>query len=180
MIDDTAIAELVEPHADLHVAFQAMAADFYSAGETRYKDYITTSLAQFSAYVASLHKYAAGQELAAGHVPQSVYWLVSEGQLLLGTTSIRHRLNEQLSHEGGHIGYNIRPSYRRRGLGTLQLRLVLPKARGLGLQKVLITCDMDNIASSKIIEKNGGILENRVISRTSGKLVSRYWVNLSS
>jgi len=156
-----------------------MAADFSAAGETRYQDFLTISLGQFGTYIAKLHKYAHGQDLVPGHVPQSTFWLAAEENLLLGTIRIRHWLNEQLSQEGGHIGYDIRPCYRGCGLGTLQLGLALPKAQALGLTRLLVTCDTDNIASSKIIEKNGGILDNRVISRTSGKLVSRYWVYLS-
>lgn len=169
---------LVEPGTYLHAAFQDMAADFSADGETRYKDYVTISLAYFSAYVERLHEYAIGQDLMLGHLPQSTYWLAAEGEVLLGTIRIRHRLNEQLSHEGGHIGYDIRPSYRGRGYGTRQLGLALPKAQALGLTKLLVTCDTDNFASACIVEKNGGKLENQVTSRTSGKLVSRYWITL--
>lgn len=180
MIDYTHPPLLVEPHTYLHGAFQDMAADFSAAGETRYDDFLTISLGQFSTYVANLHKSANGQDLVPGHVPQSTFWLAAEADILLGTIRIRQRLNEQLSHEGGHIGYGIRPSFRRRGLGTMQLRLALPKALALGLTRLLVTCDTDNIASARIIEKNGGELENQVISHSSGKLVSRYWITLSN
>ena len=171
---------LVEPLTYLHAAFQDMAADFSAAGEPRYKDYITISLSHFSTYVARLQEYAIGQDLVLGHVPQSTYWLAVEGEVLLGTIRIRHQLNEQLSGEGGHIGYDIRPSYRGRGYGTRQLGLALPKVQALGLTRLLVTCDTDNHASARIIEKNGGKLENQVTSRTSGKLVSRYWITLQS
>jgi len=171
---------LVEPRTYLHAAFQDMAADLLAAGEPHYQDYVTISLSHFSAYVAKLHDSAIGQDLVLGHVPQSTYWLAAKGEVLLGTIRIRHQLNEQLSHEGGHIGYDIRPSYRGRGYGTRQLGLALPKAQALGLTRLLITCDADNLASARIIEKNGGRIENQVTSRTSGKLVSRYWITLHS
>jgi predicted acetyltransferase len=172
--------ELIEPHTYLHRAFWDMAADFSAAGETRYQDFLTISLGQFGTYIAKLHKYAHGQDLVPGHVPQSTFWLAAEGEILLGTIRIRHWLNEQLTYEGGHIGYDIRPTYRGRGLGTLQLGLALLKAQALGLTRLLVTCDTDNIASACIIEKNGGELENQIISPSSGKLVSRYWITLSS
>lgn len=170
---------LTEPHSYMHAAFMDMAADFSAAGETRYEDFLTISLARFSTYIANLQKSARGQDLVPGHVPQSTFWLAAEGDILVGTIRIRHRLNEQLTHEGGHIGYGIRPGYRGCGLGTQQLRLALPKAQQLGLLRLLITCDKDNLASAKIIEKNGGKLENQVRSRTSGVLVSRYWISLN-
>jgi predicted acetyltransferase len=83
-----------------------------------------------------------------------------------------------LAHEGGHIGYGVRPSERGKGYGTEVCRRTLEAARGLGLARVLITCDTDNPASARIIEKNGGVLENEVRSRETGKMKRRYWVTL--
>ncbi len=84
-----------------------------------------------------------------------------------------------LEREGGHIGYDVPPSERMKGYGTILLKHVLLKAKEMGIKKVLITCDADNIGSAKIIENNGGIYENESISTESGKPVSRYWISIS-
>ncbi|WP_100444478.1 GNAT family N-acetyltransferase [Glycomyces xiaoerkulensis] len=102
-------------------------------------------------------------------VPMSVYWWV-EGDRYLGRISIRHRLNQQLSDIGGHIGYDMRPSARRRGHATAMLAAALPRAAELGIDRALITCDRDNVASRKVIERNGGVYEDR-----RGKKL-RFWV----
>ena len=87
----------------------------------------------------------------AGYVPQSEYWLIVDG-VYAGEIRLRHRLNERLKQFGAHIGYEIRPSMRRQGYGTLQLKLALPKVKNdIGLERVLITCDDDNIGSQRII-----------------------------
>jgi len=98
--------------------------------------------------------------------------------MILGESRLRHSLTPALEHHGGHIGYVIRPSQRRKGYGTLILALTLEKARALGIQRVRITCDTDNTGSVRIIEKNGGILSAQVISERSGKLISQYWIDL--
>ncbi|HLL72624.1 MAG TPA: GNAT family N-acetyltransferase [Pyrinomonadaceae bacterium] len=95
-----------------------------------------------------------------------------------GTARLRHQLTPALEHEGGHIGYDIRPSARRRGFGTLILALTLERARILGLARALLTCDTDNTASARIIERNGGALAARVVSNRTGKLISQYWIEL--
>lgn len=108
-------------------------------------------------------------------VPQTYLWLVT-GDCYLGRVSIRHELNTDLLLWGGHIGYEIRPSERRQGYGTEALRLGLIEARKLGIDRALVTCDKDNTGSRKIIERNGGVLENevRVPGQPQPKL--RFWV----
>jgi predicted acetyltransferase len=83
-----------------------------------------------------------------------------------------------LEHRGGHIGYVIRPSRRKQGYGASLLSLMLEKAHELGLARVRITCDTDNIGSAKVIEKNNGALSATTISERTGKLISQYWIDL--
>jgi predicted acetyltransferase len=101
-------------------------------------------------------------------VPSTTYWW-TDGDAYLGRINLRHRLNEHLSEVGGHIGYDVRPSARRRGHATAMLAAALPRAGALGIEKALITCDADNTASRMVIERNGGVLEDR----RGDKL--RYW-----
>lgn len=114
-----------------------------------------------------------GAGLKEGYVPGSTFWLV-DGDDFIGEVNIRHRLNEKLFQKGGHIGYEIRPSKRKMGYGAKILELALPLAKDIITDKILITCDDDNIGSWKIIEKNGGILENKI--EYNDKLTRRYWI----
>ena len=164
---------LVTLTEELRPEFLDLAEDYLAAGEDRYR----SALADFPAYLRGLREGERDIELPAGRVPYSTFWL-STGRHLLGRTTIRHYLTPELGHEGGHIGYDIRPSERRKGYGTLILKLTLEKAREMGLKRVMLSCDTDNVGSAKVIEKNGGRLEGRAISKRSGKQLSRYWIEL--
>ena len=112
------------------------------------------------------------------HVPSSTFFLLDiDRNRLVGAVNIRHHLNERLLFDGGHIGDGIRPSERRKGYGTEIIRLALLECKKLGIDKVLITCDKDNVGSMKSIINNGGILENEVVD-DSGSVVQRYWVKI--
>ncbi|MHA1550112.1 MAG: GNAT family N-acetyltransferase [Alphaproteobacteria bacterium] len=109
---------------------------------------------------------AIGKPLPKGYVPETVLWLV-KNENYLGKISIRHSLTPSLRIEGGHIGYSIRPSERRKGYGKKILELAFPILKKMELEgslitengKILITCDKDNIGSQKIIENAGGVFE---------------------
>ncbi len=105
----------------------------------------------------------------AGWVPVTALWIV-EGESYLGRVSLRHRLTEHLLTWGGHIGYGVRPTARGRGAATFALGAVLPVAAARGIDPALVTCDVDNVASRRTIERNGGLLEDT----RQGKL--RFWV----
>ena len=118
------------------------------------------------------------KEAAEGLVPDSVFFLLDEARdRLLGAVNIRHYLNDSLLKEGGHIGDGIRPSERRKGYAAEMIRLALIECKKLGIDKVLMTCDKENIASAKSIIKNGGILENEFVN-SDGKVEQRYWISI--
>jgi predicted acetyltransferase len=96
----------------------------------------------------------------AGQVPSTTLWWV-EGEEYLGRLAIRHRLTPRLVDLGGHIGYDVKPSARRRGHATAMLAAALPVARSLGIDPALVTCDEANTGSRRVIESNGGILEDK-------------------
>lgn len=104
-----------------------------------------------------------------GFVPDTELWLV-DGKAWLGRVAVRHRLTPNLLEMGGHIGYDVRPSARRRGHATAMLREALVVARALGIGPALVTCDVGNVGSRAVIERNGGVLEDE----RAGKL--RFWV----
>jgi len=110
------------------------------------------------------------------YVTGTTYFAVVDGRIV-GTIAIRHHLNDSLLKTGGHIGYGVRPSERRKGYGAKMLALALEKCRSFGIEKALVTCDKGNIGSAKTIIKNGGILENE-FTEESGNIVQRYWITI--
>lgn len=111
-------------------------------------------------------------------VPGSEFWYVDDLEFI-GGINIRHRLNDTLLVTGGHIGYGIRPGLQGQGHATSMLQDALAFCRDkLNLDKILITADDDNMASIKVIEKNGGIMENKCASIFDGNLTRRYWITL--
>ncbi|MDY7102618.1 MAG: GNAT family N-acetyltransferase, partial [Actinomycetota bacterium] len=126
-------------------------------------------------YVASRQRQERGENLPAGKVPDT--FLVAEvGGTIVGRTSIRHELNEFLARLGGHIGYGVLPAHRRRGHATDILRQSLVVARSRGVERVLVTCDDDNVGSATVIERCGGVLDS-VVDGLHGKPVRRYWID---
>jgi predicted acetyltransferase len=114
-----------------------------------------------------------------GYVPSSTYLAVSiSDNKLIGILSIRHRLNEALEIEGGHIGYSVRRSERRKGCGTQMLKQALAICQDMGITKVLLTCDKDNTGSVSVIRHNGGVLNAEFRTR-DGVLAQRYWITLA-
>ncbi|HIV39859.1 MAG TPA: GNAT family N-acetyltransferase [Candidatus Blautia stercorigallinarum] len=122
-------------------------------------------------------KHLEYKEPQEGLVPDSTFFCFDEKRnLMVGAVNIRHDLNDYLLKYGGHIGDGIRPSERRKGYATEMIRLALEECRKLGLTRVLVTCDKNNIGSAKSIIRNGGILENEVLEE--GSIKQRYWIVL--
>ena len=173
---------LVPPTTAVHSSFLEAMSEFYAEGrggaqdnsmigrESREFSARWTTPEGFEEYVDDL--LAAALEdtpRPEGIVPSTTLWYV-EGATYLGRLAIRHRLTPFLLDIGGHIGYDVRPTARRRGHATAMLREALPLTRKLGIDPVLVTCDVDNEASRKVIEASGGVFEDE----REGKL--RYWV----
>jgi predicted acetyltransferase len=178
------VPQFQRPDVNVHESFLAGMAEFQADGRGSAADNDSMvgyeirmwadrwqDPAVFAEYTADLR--AAALEDAprpAGHVPSTTLWWV-EDETYLGRLAIRHRLTPRLLEVGGHIGYDVRPSARRRGHATAMLAAALPLSRGLGIERVLVTCERDNVGSRRTIEKNGGMLEDE----RGGKL--RYWVD---
>ena len=127
----------------------------------------------FDYYLSNLET----SEPKSGLVPDSTFFCLDEERnIIVGAVNIRHYLNEYLLVHGGHIGDGIRPSERRKGYATQMVGLALEECKRLGIKKVLMVCDKDNIGSAKSIIKNGGILENE--QKEDGKVEQRYWIDL--
>lgn len=169
--------KLVQPSIAYRDSFIALAREFQANGETRYEALLPHLESDFASYVQMLEKQEKGIGLQKGHVPQTTFWSIEDGKVI-GVIRIRHSLTPALKAVGGHIGYQIRPSRRRKGYGTRQCALSLDVVREWGWEKVLITCDDDNIGSARIIEANGGILWDVHQPEGEPKPIRRYWIHL--
>jgi predicted acetyltransferase len=129
-------------------------------------------------YVTRVSRERLGVDLTPDRVP-STFLLACVDCNIVGRVSIRHELNAYLTFVGGHIGYAVRPAYRRRGYARSILRQSLELAREIGLGRVLITCDDDNVASVRLIEHFGGALENVITADAGSVPTRRYWIDLA-
>lgn len=114
-------------------------------------------------------------------VPHSDFWLVDDDGRFYGRISVRHEISTKaLQTIGGHIGYAVRASERRKGYGHLMMQLVRPLVREIGLQKALITCRDDNAGSIRIIEAAGGILQDKIVREDGLGIQRRYWIDYTA
>jgi predicted acetyltransferase len=131
--------------------------------------------ADFRGYVGRLRRWSRGADLPAGWVPNT-FLVGAAGDRIAGRLSLRHQLDDFLREVGGHVGFGVVASCRRRGYATAMLRQSFPLARDLGIDRLLVTCDETNLASRAVIERCGGILED-TRPRDDG-ITRRYWIAL--
>jgi len=165
---------LTSPATDYCEAFRNMVSDYIRAGEDIYINLYQPALENFSQYIRALEHYATGRKLPPRENPHSTFWLTDPGGRIYGNIRIRYKALPMY----GNIGYDIRPSCRGRGLGTLILRLGLEKARELDLHRIKIACDEKNVPSVRVIERNGGIFMERLYDRKTRLFVKRYYIDL--
>lgn len=138
-------------------------------------DHVDTTEAGAAEIVAFLLAYAdPATELPADRVHCTYLWIVDDSDEFVGYLAIRHALTPWLLEEGGHIGYGVRPSRRREGHATRALALAVRRAADLGIDRALLTCDEDNVASRLTIEHCGGVYED---SRNGKR---RYWIDTAT
>ena len=164
----------VEAMDELRAEGRGAAGDLTTVGhELREESSLWTSDQGFATYVRRLRDdVLESSPRRAGYVPATAWWWI-DGDEYLGLIRVRHRLTPQLLENGGHIGYHVRPSARRRGHAAAMLRAVLPEVRALGLERALVTCKAGNLASRRVIESNGGVLEDQ-----RGETL-RYWIDVA-
>jgi len=176
------VPELVLPTISLRRSFAKGMAEFAAEGrggaddesmigsDLRERSDAWGSAAGFARYVEALRADALEETpRREGWVPCTTWWWV-DGDVWLGRIALRHRLTAYLLEAGGHIGYDVRASARGQGHATAMLTETLPRAGALGIERALVTCDTDNVASRRVIERCGGRLEDE----RAGKL--RFWV----
>jgi predicted acetyltransferase len=175
-MNDDANLRLIEPTPKYKKQYIDMIEDWKKSGEKMVPYVLKFEYDDFEALVNRLFDMRDLPFEDEKIVSSSTYWLVNQDDKILGVVNIRHQLNDSLLEIGGHIGYGIRPSERKKGYATELLKLALLKAKDLGITKALLTCDKDNLGSSKTITKNGGILASEDI--VDGVEIQRYWVEI--
>lgn len=171
---------LAEPHAAYKEEFATFVEAYKDSGETPYYEMYKEALEDFDKYVLKLHNHAKGIDVPADWAPGHTFWLTNQEGQVLGATRIRTcNDNDFVKNYAGNIGYDISPLHRQKGYGKEILKLGLEKARQLGLEKTLITCNRENTGSIKVIESNGGVFESEVFCESKNEHLKRYWIKLA-
>ena len=172
--------KLTEPTMEYERQIRAYRKEFLDCGDSMDG---TGALERFDDpcdWIAYLNRHKDPLTVPEGRVPSTQYMLVRENdQKIVGMIDIRHCLNAYLEKYGGHIGYSVAPSERRKGYAAQMLRMALLECRKLGIEKVLITCISGNEGSRRTILKNGGIYESTVYEPDEGVSLEKYWINLA-
>ncbi len=140
-------------------------------------EFYAPARADFPKYVRTLLDEEAGSNLREGWVPCTHRWLIAADSSVAGVTRLRHRIDTPfLQREAGHIGFDVAPSYRGRGHGHVALRVALEEAYRLGINSVLLCTSEDNVASRRVIERAGGVLESISYSEFWNENLCKYWL----
>jgi len=167
---------LEEPAVGRIDSYRGLIREFLVRGEPLVPFVLDWPNTDAAAFIERCAANARGEGLPEGFVPHSTFWIVEEGREVVGVSNLRHRLTDSLRLEGGHIGYGVRPSARRRGVATELLRLTLRRAHALGIREALVTCASTNEGSIRTILRNGGRFDNETFVEKRGEAVRRYWV----
>jgi predicted acetyltransferase len=155
-------------------------ADEFVALDGRYPhNNIDLAREDFAAFVRELEEEAQGINLPEGIAAQQTYLLLRDGKTVAGEIRFRPSIQPPYEQQNGHAGYNIRPSLRGRGYATRQLALLLDEARRVGLPGVMLPVESWNVASVRVIEKNGGRLLPDAAVLDDGTPVRCYWIALA-
>lgn len=168
------------PHVGLHHSYRSPVREFVELGEPLVPFPLAFANENFAAFLDRLSACARGEGIPEGFVPHSTYWLVHNGTEVVGVSNLRHRLTDALRFEGGHIGFGVRPTARRRGFANELLRHTLAQARALGVHEAWLTCDKTNTASIQTILRNNGILVSEEFIPKHAEIVQRYRIPVES
>lgn len=164
-----------KPSLELLPSYLICMNEMAELGEKVWEDTVPYKNESSDQFITRLHQDETNP--TGAKVPETHYWAVINNEVV-GRISFRHRLNDNLKEFGGHIGYEVKPSQRKKGVAKAMLKAILETPRAKEIGKLLLTCSPDNVASIKTIVANGGVLkETKFVERVNRK-TSLYWIEL--
>lgn len=164
---------LVEPNEKYEKSFKNYVMAYKETKDEFYYNIYKKALDDFRGYIQELRNYSKGIKVPEGWVPFSTFWLINDDEVV-GVARVRHK---EIGH-AGHMGADISPYHRNKGYGTEALALSLEKAKEIGLKEVIVTCNINNHGSKKIIEKNSGKLLEVVLHEEENEKLYKFSISL--
>lgn len=165
-------AFLAKPSLNYQKSFENYVLAYKNSIDNHYFDMYKGALENFEEYLNFLEDYSKGINLSKGSVATSTFWLIHNNEVV-GVTRVRH---EEVD-TAGHIGYDISPCCRKKGYGSIILKLALEEARKLGIGNAIVTCNVDNAASRKIIEKHNGKLLGTIFDEEENETLYKFSID---
>jgi predicted acetyltransferase len=165
------------PHAGKRDSYLAHVAEFKAARELLVPFVLGFPAEDFEAFLQRLADCARGAEIAKGFVAHRTFWLVDGRGEVVAVSNLRLELTPALRRDGGHIGFGVRPSARRRGYATMILRESLREAKRHGIARALVTCHQRNVGSAGAIRNNGGVLDSEEKLEGHDDILQCYWID---
>ena len=171
-------AKLESPSPRLKDSYISLVREFNELGEPLIPFILKFPTDDFPAFLARLEECSRGLEVPNGFVAHKTFWLTDANDQVLGVSNLRFSLTDSLRKDGGHIGFSVRPSARRRGFATIILKETLVKAREHGIKRALVTAHRGNTGSVRAILKNGGVQDSEELLPGHTDLMQRFWITL--
>ena len=171
------MVKIVIPSLEFYLAFESFIEEMRAHGETLWTPYVREPSESAGAFIERLLRRRNKPE--DDMVPETVYWGIV-GSDVVGRIALRHRLEGNLHEVGGHIGYEVRPSFRRRGIAREMLKQVLKSNEAQSIGKLLLTCAPGNVASNRTIIVNGGHFSKMIFVDLIQAERNHYWINLEN
>lgn len=172
--------QLLLPSAEYREQIAAYRQEFLDAGDSLDGTGPLRRMADPMEWLAATEQCSHADTVPNGWVQATQFLCIRKpDNRVVGMIQVRHRFNAYLKEYGGHIGYSVRPSERRKGYASWMLKAVKPFCREIGLNAIMVTCLTTNDASRRVILKNGGVYDATVHKPIDSHDIERYWINLS-